>query len=126
MLGKLRDFFRRRPLMVPLTEEPLPRQIGPIKRGRPIYKRSPPALPGNYRIIDIETRETAYYGTTNDLKRRPGEHRRSGLYDPDRHIYMWQPANEGTTSAARYAHEKKKIKQLKPRSNRRNGGGGPR
>src|SRR3954470_24422098 len=105
MFGKLRDIFRRRP--VPIVVEMPPRLLGAIKKGRPAHRKLPPALPGNYRIVHIKTGVITYYGTTNDLRRRPKEHKRSGLYDPAVHLFVWQLANAGATAIARYAHEKK-------------------
>jgi hypothetical protein len=122
MFGRLLGFFRPQQIA-----KAAPNEGGaPFGFGRPIYSRRPDARPGNYRLISKSTGELEYYGTTNNLSRRLGEHKRSGLYDPDRHHFAFQLAKDGVSSDVLYEHERKKIKRHRPQLNRRDGGAGPR
>jgi RHS repeat-associated protein len=43
---------------------------------------------GVYVIADKATGDPIYVGTTNDMERRMGEHKDSGKYDPDKHVFV--------------------------------------
>lgn len=86
----------------------------------------PPAQPGEYRIRDASG-EITYIGETNDLRRRMGEHLRSGKLsggkDPGG-TFEWKVADGRSTSVTRRIHEREKIAQHSPRLNSSGGGEG--
>jgi len=92
-----------------------------IVSGRP-SKKLPPSKPGVYRIVEKESGVSKYIGISNDLKRRQGEHRRSGKFEPEMDVFHWQ-SSSASYNALRL-HEQKKIKQHQPIMNRNIGGGG--
>ncbi len=98
----------------------------PTKLGRPSHKQSTPDKPGLYIIKSKKTGKRLYIGAAKNLRKRQAGHKRSGKFDPDKHIYAFQLAKDGATAAEIYEHEAKKIKKHKPLKNQRAGGAGPR
>ena len=97
-----------------------------FNRGRP-SKQEPPSKAGDYRWTNKETGDVDYYGTTNDLKRRRGEHDRSDSpFGLDTHDFEWKKSDGRFSDEKRYEHEREKIKQHDPTYNKRAGGGGRR
>ena len=98
------------------------------KPGRPVKffpgrdKNEPPAFPGEYRIRSHEG-DITYVGETNNLKRRAGEHIRSGKIEADG-SFEYKPADRRSTSNTRREHERVKIEQHDPPLNRSKGGEG--
>lgn len=84
--------------------------------------KRPPATPGEYRIRTA-SREIAYIGETNDLRRRMGEHIRSGKLGADA-TFEWKRADGRSTSSTRREHERQKIAQHNPPLNKSRGGEG--
>ena len=82
----------------------------------------PPRRPGEYRIRD-STGTILYIGETNDLRRRMGEHIRSGKLSNGRSI-EFQLADGRSSSQTRRVHERSKIEQHAPQLNRSGGGEG--
>ena len=100
--------------------------MGIFRRGRP-SRQAPPNKPGLYRFINRRTGEIDYIGETANLARRIVEHFRSSKpVSSKTHHAEWQLADGRSTSRTRRAHEHAKIKQHKPRQNKRAGGGGRR
>lgn len=98
----------------------------PYKSGAP-SKQTPPSKPGEYKAVNKKTGEVKYVGTTNNLKRRIEEHKRSGdLTGLSRCDIKWKQADGRFSPEARYDHEKKTIERLNPQLNKRAGGGGRR
>ena len=82
----------------------------------------PPQRPGEYRIRDTSG-AIAYIGETNNLRRRMGEHMRSGKLQVG-YSLEYQVADGRSTSQTRRVHERSKIAQHNPVLNRSNGGEG--
>lgn len=95
----------------------------PYPPGRPSARR-PPTTAGAYRIVDKATNRPLYIGETSNLRRRMGEHRRTGLFDPMRHYFVWKAAAPSASVAARRRAEKTQIAKHAPPLNRRGGGAG--
>ncbi len=77
---------------------------------------------GEYRIISSEN-TIKYIGETCNLKRRYGEHKRTGkLSDEDKFFY--QEADGRSSSYTRREHEREKITRHKPKINKSKGGEG--
>jgi hypothetical protein len=86
----------------------------------------PPGQPGEYRIAEPGELKPKYIGTTNNLKRRIPEHRRSsGKLRPGERV-TYQVADLLATTDARRNHERVKIDEHEPSRNQRRGGGGRR
>jgi hypothetical protein len=87
--------------------------------------QEPPTKPGEYYWEKKRTGENVYEGTSDNLKRRRGEHERSEKKINRRtHIFKWKQADGRFSTEKRLDHERKRIKQNKPRLNQREGGGG--
>ena len=105
--------------------------MGIYKRGRskeydPFDKKSKmPKSPGEYRVIggDSKNKKIKYIGETNDLRRRTGEHRRSGKIQLGDKVAI-KIADGRSTSKTRRRHEKEKILKHKPFGNKSIGGEG--
>lgn len=82
----------------------------------------PPSRPGEYRIRDTAGSLT-YIGETNDLRRRMGEHIRSGKLQAG-YSLEYQVADGRSSSRTRRVHEQMKIAQHNPTMNRSAGGEG--
>lgn len=82
----------------------------------------PPREPGEYRIRDPHG-EIAYIGETNNLRRRMGEHIRSGKLQPGCTL-EFQVADGRSSSRTRRDHERAKIAQHNPILNQSRGGEG--
>lgn len=105
------------------------------KPGRPVRYdpstgagRRPPASPGEYRIRSSDGR-IVYIGETNNLRRRTGEHIRSGklVTGSGPHCTIeYKVADPSSTSETRRLHERQKIAQHKPVLNKSRGGEGRR
>lgn len=104
-------------------EQPVIRPKQTIGRGRP-SKQAPPSSPGLYRFVNKDTREKAYIGESDDLKRRKREHQ--SQYSPDRYEFEWKSASSTSTSIDRRESEKQWIQKHKPSDNQRAGGAGRR
>ena len=88
--------------------------------------QKPPAKPGEYRIRDASGAIT-YIGETKDLKRRIGEHKRSGKLATGAAgagTIEYKIADGRSTSRTRREHERQKIAQHRPPLNRSRGGEG--
>jgi len=105
--------------------------MGTYKRGRlneydPFNKaEKPPNQPGEYRIINKSsgTQEIKYVGTSVDVGRRIGEHRRGGkIADGDK--VAVQIADGRSTAKTRAAHERATIAKHQPTGNKSIGGEG--
>lgn len=85
----------------------------------------PPHSPGEYRIRDSGG-NIDYIGETCDLKRRMGEHKRSGKLPTGENggTFEWQQADGRSTSKTRREHERQKIGEHDPSLNRSHGGEG--
>lgn len=97
---------------------------GPYRRKRP--GEALPAKPGAYRARNRKTGRVDYQGETNNLNRRHGEHRRSGAKHANSrsHDLEFKVADGRSTSKTRRKHENRKIKEHRPKYNKRGGGGG--
>ena len=82
----------------------------------------PPQCPGEYRIRDTLGTLT-YIGETNNLRRRMGEHIRSGKLQAG-YSLEYQVADGRSSSRTRRVHEQAKIAQHSPLMNRSAGGEG--
>lgn len=97
------------------------------KKGRPSKSgyddtRDIPKKPGEYRIKDKDD-NFAYIGETNNLRRRVGEHKRSGKFLEGESVdYM--VADGRSTSKTRRAHEQRSIEKHAPYRNKSVGGEG--
>jgi len=103
--------------------------MGTIKPGRPAKydldpkgSRRPPEDPCVYRIRDSEG-NILKDGETNNLRRRAGEHYRSGAFPKDSTIEC-MPADGRSTSRTRRVQEQRKINQDNPPLNQSKGGEG--
>ncbi|MBQ8622094.1 MAG: GIY-YIG nuclease family protein [Oscillospiraceae bacterium] len=85
----------------------------------------PPSKPGEYRIRDSKG-TLLYIGETNDIRRRMGEHIRSGKLTTGASgdTIEYKIASPYSTSQSRRAHEQQKIAQHNPPLNKSIGGEG--
>jgi len=98
-------------------------------RGRPyVYdpytgdSTLPPNEGGIYWFLG-ENKDRGYIGETNDLRRRIGEHKRSGNIMQGESV-SFKVAKDGASCASRRRVESMKIERHKPTRNQRVGGGG--
>ena len=85
-----------------------------------------PSQPGIYRFVNKVTGTVDYVGQTNNIKRRIGEHKRSGNLDSAIHNIIYGIAKADATRDALCFTEKHHIKKHRPVKNKTQGGNGRR
>ena len=96
---------------------------GPYRNVRPGEK--PPAKPGAERYVSKKTGKVVYQGETSNLRDRMAKQKRDKMpYTRGNYQPQYKVADGRSTSKTRRQHEARKIKQKKPRYNKRAGGGG--
>ena len=96
---------------------------GPYRNLRPGEK--PPAKPGAERYVSKKTGEVVYQGESSNLRDRMSKQKRDKMpYTRGNYQPQYKVADGRSTSKTRRQHEARKIKQKKPRFNKRAGGGG--
>ena len=102
--------------------------VGRVYRSGRYKKTGPggmPSAPGAYRARSKKTGKIVYHGEATDLRDRDQRHARAksphkrGNYETE-----YKVADGRSTSNTRRKHEKEKIRQHRPKFNRRDGGGG--
>lgn len=105
------------------------RSSSALKPGRMRIARTindSPEQPGVYRMVNKVTGIVDYVGQTNNIKRRIGEHKRSGNLDLVIHNIVYGIAKADATRDALCFTEKQHIKKHRPKKNKTQGGNGRR
>lgn len=100
-----------------------------LNRGRMRTAKKINKLPeqaGIYRFVNKVTGTVDYIGQTNNIKRRIGEHKRSGNFNSAIHNIVYGIAKANATRDALCFTEKQHIKKHRPRNNKTQGGNGRR
>ena len=100
-----------------------------LNRGRMRTAKKINKLPeqaGIYRFVNKVTGTVDYVGQTNNIKRRIGEHKRSGNFNSAIHNIVYGIAKASANRDALCFTEKQHIKKHRPQKNKTQGGNGRR